>query len=201
MPARKARREPKGIPWNERVVVDDFERDALVTLAFPAGPSADAFLPSVPRLGELLTSRRWGRTWRTEGRFRASEVEWQYEGRVPGRVVVHLEPDTLRRARHASSRGSGTLRWLTGLLPSEPRDEGHEVGGMDPYCSADSDVRKLAALDHRVDRRATDAEPGGDLADGQKPLGEGDAVSAAPYDRPIRRVFCFVGRRTGGRGS
>jgi len=26
-----------------------------------------------------------------EGRFRVREVEWQYEGRVPGRVTVHLE--------------------------------------------------------------------------------------------------------------
>jgi hypothetical protein len=43
MPAKKARREPQGISWNERVVVDEFERDALLTPAFPAGPSVDAF--------------------------------------------------------------------------------------------------------------------------------------------------------------
>lgn len=76
---RSGAREPKGIPWNERVVIDDFDRDAQVTLAFPGGPSVTAFLPCVPRAGELLTATRWGRKWRTEGRFRVREVEWQYE--------------------------------------------------------------------------------------------------------------------------
>lgn len=101
---RSGAREPKGIPWNERVVIDDFDRDAQVTLAFPGGPSVTAFLPSIPRAGELLTATRWGRKWRTEVRFRVREVEWQYEGRVPGRVVVHLEPEAQWRAR-STARG------------------------------------------------------------------------------------------------
>jgi hypothetical protein len=76
-------RKPKGIPWNERVVIDDFDRDAQVVLAFPGGPTPTSFLPGIPRVGELLTATRWGRRWRTEGRFRVRAVEWQYEGRVP----------------------------------------------------------------------------------------------------------------------
>jgi len=39
----------------------------------------------------------------------------------------------------------------------------------------DADVRKLAALDHRVDRRPAYAEPLGDLANGEELLGEHDA--------------------------
>lgn len=88
---RTGGRDPKGVPWNERVVVDDFDQCAQVELAFPGGPSPVALLPSVPRVGEVLTANRWGRGWRTEGRFRVSEVEWLYEGRVPGRVRVRLE--------------------------------------------------------------------------------------------------------------
>jgi hypothetical protein len=84
------------------VVIDEFDRDAQVTLAFPGGPSVTAFLPSIPRVGELLTATRWGRKWRTEGRFRVREVEWQYEGRVPGRVVVHLEAEPVWRANQAA---------------------------------------------------------------------------------------------------
>jgi hypothetical protein len=58
---------------------------------FPDGPSPVAFLPAVPRVGETVTATRWGRRWRTEGQVRVREVEWLYEGRVPGRVKVHLE--------------------------------------------------------------------------------------------------------------
>ena len=97
-------REPKGIPWNERVVIDEFDQDAQVIVVFPAGPTVTVFLPGVPRAGELLTATRWGRRWRTEGRFRVREVEWQYEGRVPGRVVVHSEPEVQWRARRAVGR-------------------------------------------------------------------------------------------------
>ncbi len=110
------RRKPQGVPWNERVVIDEFDRDAQVTLAFRNGPSVTAFLPTVPRAGELLKATRWGRKWRTEGQFRVREVEWQYEGRVPGRVVVHLEQEAQWRARRAATfnvrRGppSGTRR-------------------------------------------------------------------------------------------
>lgn len=32
-------REPKGIPWNERVVVDEFDQCAQVELVFPGGPT------------------------------------------------------------------------------------------------------------------------------------------------------------------
>lgn len=90
---RTGGREPKGIPSGERVVVDEFDQCAQVELAFPGGPAPVAFpLPAVPRVGEVLTSTKWGRRWRTDGRFRVREVEWLYEGRVPGRVRVHLEP-------------------------------------------------------------------------------------------------------------
>jgi hypothetical protein len=88
---QRGRREAKGVPWDQRVVIDNFDSDAEVTLAFPNGPTVTAFLPSVPRTGELLTATRWGRKWRTEGRFWVREVEWLYEERVPGRVTVHLE--------------------------------------------------------------------------------------------------------------
>ena len=99
MPNKRGGREPVGVPWDQRVVIDDFDRDAQVTLAFPNGPTVTAFLPGVPRAGELLTSTRWGRRWRAEGRFRVREVEWRYEGRVPGRVTVHLEDASDGEAR------------------------------------------------------------------------------------------------------
>ncbi len=44
---KSSKREPKGIPWNERVVIEDFDRDAQVTLAFPGGPTVTAFLPGI----------------------------------------------------------------------------------------------------------------------------------------------------------
>jgi hypothetical protein len=102
-PRRVGERKPKVIPLDEQVVVDDFDQCAQVVLAFPDGISATAFLPGVPRAGEVLTAHRWGRRWRTEGRFRVHEVEWFYEGRVPGRVKVHLEPETTWRARRAQA--------------------------------------------------------------------------------------------------
>jgi hypothetical protein len=88
---RRRESRPKGVPWNERVVIDEFDQCAQVELAFPGGPSPTAFLPAVPRVGEVVTATKWGRRWRTEGRFSVREVEWLYEGRVPGRVRVHLE--------------------------------------------------------------------------------------------------------------
>jgi hypothetical protein len=99
MPNQRRRREQVGVPWDQRVVIDDFDRDAQVTLAFPGGPTVTAFLPGVPRADDLLTATRWGRRSRTEGRLRVREVEWRYEGRVPGRVTVHLEDDNDREAR------------------------------------------------------------------------------------------------------
>ena len=50
-----------------------------------------------------------------------------------------------------------------------------EVAGSDSHRDADTYVRKLAALDHRVDRGAAHAEPLGDLADRQELLREHDA--------------------------
>lgn len=91
MAKRVGERKAKGIPWNERVVQEEFDQCAQVLLAFPGGPVVTAFLPGVPRAGEILTATPWGRRWRTDGRFRVRETEWLYEGRVPGRVKVHLE--------------------------------------------------------------------------------------------------------------
>jgi hypothetical protein len=88
---RTGERQPKSVPWNERVVVDEFDQCAQVVLAFPGGPAPVAFLPAVPCVGEVLTATKWGRRWRIDGRFRVREVEWPYEGRVPGPVRVHLE--------------------------------------------------------------------------------------------------------------
>ena len=48
MPSQRGEREPIGVPWNQRVVIDDFDRDAQVTLAFPNGPTVTAFLSGVP---------------------------------------------------------------------------------------------------------------------------------------------------------
>jgi hypothetical protein len=44
-----------------------------------------------PGLHAKVLSNDEGRRWRTEGRCLVREVEWLYEGRVPGRVRVHLE--------------------------------------------------------------------------------------------------------------
>jgi hypothetical protein len=57
-------------------------------------------------------------------------------------------------------------------------DQDQEVAGVDADGRPDADVRKLAALDHRVDRRAADAEPLGHLADGEELLREHDARGA-----------------------
>lgn len=90
MAERRAKGSAKGVPWDERVVVGEFEHAAEVEMVFPDGPTVTAFMPGVPRQGEVLTARKW-RRWSIDGRFRVREVEWLYEGRVPGRVRVHLD--------------------------------------------------------------------------------------------------------------
>ncbi len=67
---------------------------------------------------------------------------------------------------------------------------------MDADCAGDANVWQVPALRHLVDRCAADSELGSDLADGQELLGHDDAL-VAPYGRPIRLVFCFVGRGSG----
>ena len=72
---RAGEREPKGVPWNERVVVAEFDQCAQVELAFPGGPSPVGLRPAGPRVGEVVTATKWGRRWRTEGQVRVREVE------------------------------------------------------------------------------------------------------------------------------
>jgi hypothetical protein len=68
---------------------------------------------------------------------------------------------------------------------------------MEPDGVRHPDEGKLTPLHHRVDGRAADAEPSRHLAHGQEALRQQDDPGfGAPYGRPIRLVFCFVGRRT-----
>ncbi len=118
---RGGRREPKGVPWNERVVIDYFDRDAQVMLAFPDGPSVTAFLPSIPRAGELLTATRWGRKWRTEGDSGYARSSGGTRGGCPGASWFTLN----RRRSGARSRLRRTLRLAScacrNLHPAETR--------------------------------------------------------------------------------
>ena len=90
-------------------------------------------------------------------------------------------------------------RPLAARLP--PGEKRREVVRVDADCRGDADRGKLAALDHRVHRRAADPEALGHLLDGEEALGQDQAALRAPYRHPIRRVSCFVGRDTGWTGS